>query len=70
MDSLDPIVPKGTLFPKPGIDLKIPVSADSLYFDKKDPVAINDEKPDANNGSNNWAVSGKKTKKRLPDFMQ
>lgn len=66
MDSLDPIVPKGTIFPKPGINLKIPLTADSLYFDKKDSSTIEDQKPNPNNGSNNWAVSGKKTKSGYP----
>jgi penicillin amidase len=66
MDSLDPIVPKGTEFSKPGIDLKIPATADSLYFDKKDSTTINGQKPDPDNGSNNWAVSGKKTKSGYP----
>lgn len=66
MDSLDPIVPKGTEFSKPGIDLKVPATADSLYFDKKDSTTINGQKPDPDNGSNNWAVSGKKTKSGYP----
>jgi penicillin amidase len=66
MDSLDPIISKGTVYPKPGIQLKIPASADSLYFDKKDSTTIADQKPNPNNGSNNWAVSGKKTKSGYP----
>jgi penicillin amidase len=66
MDSLDPIVPKGTIFPKPAIDLKIPANADSLYFDKNDSTTVDEQKPDPNNGSNNWAVSGKKTKTGYP----
>ena len=66
MDSLDPIVPKGTVFPKPGIELKIPATADSLYFDKKDSTTIDEQKPNPDNGSNNWAVSGKKTKSGYP----
>ena len=66
MDSLDPIVPKGTIFPKPGIKLKIPSTADSLYFDKKDSTTIDEQKPNPDNGSNNWAVSGKKTKSGYP----
>ncbi len=66
MDSLDPIVPKGTPFSKPGIDLKIPSTADSLYFDKKDSTTIEEQKPNPNNGSNNWAVSGSKTKSGYP----
>ncbi|MDQ6903535.1 MAG: penicillin acylase family protein, partial [Bacteroidota bacterium] len=66
MDSVDPIVPRGTVFPKPGIDLKIPPSADSLYFDTKDSTTIDEQKPDPNNGSNNWAVNGTKTKSGYP----
>jgi penicillin amidase len=66
MDSLEPIIPKGTVFPKPGIELKIPSTADSLYFDKKDSTTIAEQKPDPNNGSNNWAISGKKTKTGYP----
>ncbi|MDQ6890573.1 MAG: penicillin acylase family protein, partial [Bacteroidota bacterium] len=66
MDSLDPIVPKGTVFPKPGIELKIPATADSLYFGKKDSNTIKEQKPNPSNGSNNWAVSGSKTKSGYP----
>ncbi|MEO8861629.1 MAG: penicillin acylase family protein, partial [Ginsengibacter sp.] len=66
MDSVDPIVPKGTVFPKPGIDLKIPASADSLYYDTKDSTTIDEQRPDPNNGSNNWAVNGTKTKSGYP----
>ena len=66
MDSLDPIVPKGTVFPAPGIELKIPSTADSLYYSKKDSATIDEQKPDPDNGSNNWAVSGIKTKSGYP----
>jgi len=66
MDSLDPIVPKDSVFPKPAIHLKIPASADSLYYDKKDSTTIVEQKPNPDNGSNNWAVSGKKTKSGSP----
>lgn len=66
MDSLDPIIPKETLYPKPGIELNIPASADSLYFNKKDSATIEEQKPDPDNGSNNWAVSGIKTKSGYP----
>lgn len=66
MDSLDPIVPKGTVFPKPAIQLKIPSSVDSLYFDTKDSTTITEMLPDKDNGSNNWAVSGAKTKSGYP----
>ncbi|MEP6582991.1 MAG: penicillin acylase family protein [Ginsengibacter sp.] len=66
MDSLDPIVPKGTVFPKAGLELKVPSTADSLYFNTKDSAGIKEQKPDADNGSNNWAVSGIKTKSGYP----
>jgi penicillin amidase len=60
-DSLDPIIPKGTRFMPPGPLPKMPATADSLYFNN--PVTVTDEelRPEKNNGSNNWAVSGKKT---------
>ena len=66
MDSLDPIVPKGTEFAPPAIQVKVPPTADSLYFDNKDSTTIQEQKPDKNNGSNNWAVSGQKTKSGYP----
>ena len=64
-DSLDPIVPRGSVFEAAGIKVHIPPQADSLmYFGRKDTarmVAIKEDKPDPDNGSNNWAVSGTKT---------
>lgn len=66
-DSLLPIVPKGTVFDKPGIIPVQPASADSLYIGKKEPVtAFENSKPDINNGSNNWVVAGSKTKSGAP----
>lgn len=66
-DSLLPIVPKGTVFDKPGIVPVQPASADSLYFGKKEPVAaVENSKPDINNGSNNWVVAGSKTQSGAP----
>ena len=65
--SLEPIVPKGTAFDKPGIVPIKPVTADSLYFNTKDSLKLAAiHKPDPDNGSNNWAVSGKKTKAGAP----
>ncbi len=65
-DSLDPIIPKGTVFAKQKIFPKAPANADSFYLNNKD-LAIEDlQKPDPENGSNNWAVSGKKTKSGAP----
>ncbi len=66
MDSLDPIVPKGTVFPKPGIQVKMPASVDSIYFDRNDSTLIEENKPDPNNGSNNWAVAGSRTRSGAP----
>ncbi|HMH32345.1 MAG TPA: penicillin acylase family protein [Puia sp.] len=65
-DSLDPIVPKGILYPPPGIGIKQPATSDSLYLKKLDSVSIIQHKPDKDNGSNNWAVSGKKTLSGAP----
>ena len=65
-DSLDPVIPKGTVYPEPAIKPAPPATADSLYFDSKDLLALNKEKPDRSNGSNNWAVSGRKTKSGAP----
>lgn len=66
-DSLSPIVPKGTQFPLPAINPVAPASADSLYFQWKDSAAITLlQKPDKDNGSNNWAVSGQKTQSGRP----
>jgi penicillin G amidase len=65
-DSLDPIIPKGTPFQPQTLFPKQPANADSLYF-KNDSVALQqNEKPDRGNGSNNWAVSGKKTASGAP----
>ncbi len=65
-DSLDPIIPKGTAFQKPGIDVKTPSNVDSLYFNLHDTLNVFEHKPAKENGSNNWAVSGKKTKSGFP----
>ena len=66
-DSLDPIVPRGTAFKAPAIHPQVPHNADSTYFLWNNfngiyPVS----KPDKDNGSNNWAVSGSKTKSGRP----
>ena len=67
-DSVQNIIPKGTAFAKRGIALKIPETADSLYFNYKDSIKVPAKpvKPNRNNGSNNWAVSGVKTKSGRP----
>jgi penicillin G amidase len=66
-DSLVPIVPKGTPFDTAGIKPVPPATADSLYFGKKDTLAVTEfTKQDPNNGSNNWVVGGKKTASGAP----
>jgi penicillin amidase len=66
-DSLVPIIPKGTSFDPPGITPVQPTNAYSLYFGKKDTAKVIEySKPNPNNGSNNWVVSGKKTKSGAP----
>lgn len=65
-DSLDPVIPKGTLFDTPAVKVKIPALADSLYFDAKQTAPIERIKPDKDNGSNNWAVAGSKTQSGRP----
>ena len=71
-DSLDPIIPKGTEFAKASLHPVAPTNADFAYLHKKDStvMATNSsdapEAPDKNNGSNNWAVAGSKTKSGRP----
>lgn len=65
-DSLDPIVSRGTLFDTAAIMVKTPSVADSLYFRWKETVSIIQQKPDRDNGSNNWAVAGSKTQSGRP----
>jgi penicillin G amidase len=68
-DSLDPVIPKGTVFPPPSVVPVAPASLDSLYIEK-DTTLIGPlkeiERPHRNNGSNNWAVSGTKTASGAP----
>ena len=65
-DSLDPIIPKGTIFDKQKIFPVAPANVDSVYLNNHD-LAVNEySKPDPGNGSNNWAVSGSKTKSGAP----
>lgn len=66
MDSLDPIIPRGTKYEAPPQPLHIPASADSLYFNYKDSNSVEEQKPNPDNGSNNWAVAGSKTKSGAP----
>lgn len=64
-DSLDPIIPRGTPFQPQTVFPIAPANADSLYLNTV--IAVQEtEKPERGNGSNNWAVSGKKTKSGAP----
>lgn len=65
-DSLDPIIPKGTVYAASKVPVKAPAIADSVYFNSTELLALQQQKPDRDNGSNNWAVSGKKTKSGAP----
>ncbi len=66
-DTLDPIIPRGTVFEKPSIVPKAPADIDSAYFNKKDSFTIKTpNEPNPSNGSNNWAVAGSKTKSGKP----
>ena len=66
-DSLSAVVPNGTVFAPPSVVPVKPASADSLYPGKKDTAQLTDLfLPDKNNGSNNWAVAGSKTKSGSP----
>jgi penicillin amidase len=66
-DSISPIIPKGTPFSQT-TDIPLqPTSADSIYFHRKDSVWFTEAfKPDPDNGSNNWAISGSKTRSGKP----
>ena len=65
-DSLQPIIPTGTFFDYPTVSAVPPPTADSLFFQWRDSVGIVDQKPDRDNGSNNWAVDGRKSKSGRP----
>ncbi len=67
-DSLDPVIPKGTLFAPASVVPAAPASKDSLYlgYDSIAGMLKEIEKPDPHNGSNNWAVSGARTQGGAP----
>lgn len=66
-DSLRPIVPKGTLFAAPGIRPVPPPTTDSLYLNRFRPVPFTESnRPNPNNGSNNWALAGSRTTSGAP----
>lgn len=69
-DSLDPVIPKGTVYPQATVHPVPPASKDSLYI-QPDSLLLKGsikemKKPNPANGSNNWAVSGTKTQSGAP----
>ena len=65
-DSLDPIIPKRSIYEKQKVFPVAPGNADSVYFKTTAVKVAEAEKPEQANGSNNWAVSGTKTKSGAP----
>jgi penicillin amidase len=67
-DSLDPIIPRGTVFTKPTIVPKIPNDIDTAYLNNIGGSSMVNAPfiPNKNNGSNNWAVAGSKTNSGRP----
>jgi len=63
-DSLDPVIPRGTPFDKPLHNAIAP--ADSVLQQLAAALHFREDKPDPDNGSNNWAVSGSKTRSGAP----
>ncbi|HTO15475.1 MAG TPA: penicillin acylase family protein [Edaphocola sp.] len=66
-DSLVPIIPKGTVFHQTVFPEK-PQSADNTYLQDSINIPFIDQsnKPNHNNGSNNWVVAGSKTQSGAP----
>lgn len=66
-DTLDLIIPRGTVFEKPEFIVRQPSVIDSAYFGKQDSITNTPVlNPNKNNGSNNWAVAGSKTQSGKP----
>jgi penicillin G amidase len=65
-DSSSPVIPAGTIFVPPSVKSTTPASADSLYFQWKEPLNVLTIKADKDNGSNNWAADGTKTRSGRP----
>lgn len=63
-DSLYPIIPKGAPFYRPSLNL--PILPISNPIRNADTIAFKENKPDKDNGSNNWVVNGKKTESGVP----
>ncbi|MET6996382.1 penicillin acylase family protein [Chitinophaga defluvii] len=63
-DSLDPVIPRGTHFE--AASMKAVPPPDSILQADEAFMKFKMEKPDPDNGSNNWAVSGSKTRSGAP----
>lgn len=63
-DSIDPVIPKGTAYDKPVVNAILP--ADSSLKEITAMLDFKEDKPDPDNGSNNWAVAGSKTRSGAP----
>ncbi len=67
-DSLDPVIPLETTFKEPKQRPEAPEGVEETYLSFNQllsPTPVS-EKPDPDNGSNNWAVSGTKTASGYP----
>ena len=66
-DSLVPIVPKGTTFPKPTVVPVRPAAADHARIGHSDIMSFSEiDQANENTGSNNWVVAGSRTKSGYP----
>ncbi|MFV0604234.1 MAG: penicillin acylase family protein [Niabella sp.] len=66
-DSLVPMIPKGTIFPNPAVNLQYPDSVEFDYFERDYTAsAVIGNNSDPDNGSNNWVVAGSKTASGYP----
>ncbi|HVI45594.1 MAG TPA: penicillin acylase family protein [Chitinophaga sp.] len=63
-DTLDPIIPKGSSFA--AASAKAVAPPDSLLMMDEAYMKFKTDKPDPDNGSNNWAVAGSKTRSGAP----
>lgn len=65
-DSVDPVIPIGTKYPAPQLKLLPKTNYDSVSKNITIAGITSYTKPDASNGSNNWAVAPSKTKAGAP----
>ena len=66
-DSLYPVIPSTNPYVQIGEVPTPPMGSDSVYLKRYDSIPTSEEfKPDPSNGSNNWVLSGSKTKSGKP----